>query len=170
MRNPIHKKVGDLVPDALFPIRQGDDWHTLTTADVFKGRKVVLFSLPGAFTPTCSKSHLPGFSSHAAQLIEAGVNKICCLSVNDWFTMEAWRKDLKIGEEVMMLPDGNADFTTAMGMLVDKRHLGFGTRSWRYSMMVNDCIIEKLFVEDFSDEGDPFQVSGAPLMLEALQK
>lgn len=170
MRNPIHKKAGDLVPDALFPIRQGDNWHTLTTTDIFKRSKVVLLALPGAFTPTCSKSHLPGFSSHAAQLIETGVDKICCLSVNDWFTMEAWRKDLKIGEEVMMLPDGNADFTTAMGMLVDKRHLGFGARSWRYSMVVNDCIIEEIFVEDFNDEGDPFQVSGAPSMLKALQK
>jgi peroxiredoxin len=170
MRNPIHKKVGDLIPDALFPIRQGDKWRNLTTIDIFSGRKVVLLALPGAFTPTCSKSHLPGFSSHAAQLLEAGVDRICCLSVNDWFTMEAWRKDLKIGEEVMMLPDGNADFTTAMGMLVDKRHLGFGARSWRYSMMVNDCIIKKLFVEDFNDEGDPFKVSGAPSMLEALQE
>ena len=170
MRNPIHKQVGDLIPDALFPIRQGNEWHNLTTSDVFKGRKVVLFALPGAFTPTCSKSHLPGFSSHAAQLADAGVNTICCLSVNDWFTMEAWKKDLKIGEEVMMLPDGNADFTTAMGMLVDKRHLGFGARSWRYSMMVNNCIIEKLFVEDFNDDGDPFQVSGAKSILEALQR
>ena len=169
MRNPIHKEVGDQVPDALFPIRNGEEWLTLTTSDIFKGRKVALFALPGAFTPTCSKSHLPGFSSHAMQLVELGVDKICCLSVNDWFTMEAWREDLKVGDEVMMLPDGNADFTTAMGMLVDKRHLGFGARSWRYSMIVNDLIIEKLFIEDFSDDGDPFKVSSAPSMLEALQ-
>ena len=169
MRNPNHKEVGDLVPDALFPVRKGEEWHTLTTSQIFKGRKVVLFALPGAFTPTCSKSHLPGFSSHAKQLVDTGVDTVCCLSVNDWFTMEAWRKDLKIGDEVMMLPDGNADFTTAMGMLVDKRHLGFGARSWRYSMIVNDGIIEKMFVEDFSDDEDPFQVSSAPSMLEAIQ-
>ncbi len=170
MRNPIHKEIGDHIPDALFPIRKGDDWHTLTTNDVFKGRKVVLFALPGAFTPTCSKSHLPGFSSQATQLADTGVDTICCLSVNDWFTMEAWRKDLKIGEEIMMLPDGNADFTTAMGMLVDKRHLGFGARSWRYSMMVNNGVIEKLFIENFDDDGDPYKVSDAPSMLKALQK
>ena len=170
MRNPIHKKMGDLVPDAFFPIRQEDEWHTLTTSDVFKGKRVVLFALPGAFTPTCSKSHLPGFSSHAEQLVNAGMDTICCLSVNDWFTMEAWRKDLQIGEEILMLPDGNADFTTAMGMLVDKRHLGFGARSWRYSMIVNNCVIENMFVEDFNDDGDPFKVSGAPSMLEAIQK
>ena len=170
MRNPNHREVGDSVPDALFPLRKGDEWQTLKTSDIFKGRKVALFALPGAFTPTCSKSHLPGFSSHAMQLVETGVDLICCLSVNDWFTMEAWRKDLNVGDEVMMLPDGNADFTTAMGMLVDKRHLGFGARSWRYSMIVNDSVIEKIFVEDFSDDGDPFQVSGAPSMLEELKK
>lgn len=169
MRNPNHKKVGDLIPDALFPVRKEEEWHSLSASEIFKGSKVVLFALPGAFTPTCSKSHLPGFSSHAQKLFDVGVDTVCCLSVNDWFTMEAWRKDLQIGDEVMMLPDGNADFTTAMGMLVDKRHLGFGARSWRYSMIVNDGIIEKMFVEDFNDDGDPFQVSSAPSMLEALQ-
>ena len=168
MNTPNHKKVGDNVPDSQFPIRVNDTWQTLASSDIFANKTVAVFALPGVFTPTCSKSHLPGFSAHAQELFAAGIDKIYCLSVNDWFVMEAWRKDLNVGDEVTMLPDGNMDFSVGMGLLVEKRSLGFGNRSWRYSMIVKDSVIDAIFVEDFNDPGDPFRVSGAPQMLEFL--
>ena len=163
-----HVNIGNKVPDVKFPIRKNDNWHNLTSFDIFDNKNVVLFALPGAFTPTCSTSHLPGYSSHAKEIKDTGIDTICCLSVNDWFVMEAWRKALNLGAEILMLPDGNTDFTKEMGMLLGKNHLGFGLRSWRYSMVVRNWTIEKMFVEDFSDDGDPFAVSGAPNMLQNL--
>lgn len=163
-----HKEVNSKVPDVTFPIRENDNWGNITSNHIFDKKNVVLFALPGAFTPTCSTSHLPGYSKHANEIISLGIDSIYCLSVNDWFVMEAWRKTLGVGSEIIMLPDGNMDFTKKMGMLLEKRHLGFGPRSWRYSMIVRDWTISQMFVEDFSDDGDPFAVSGAPNMIQSL--
>lgn len=162
------KGPGDRVPQTTFRVRHEGDWETWGSSQIFDGKTVILFALPGAFTPTCSTSHLPGFKSHAAALREAGVDGIYCLSVNDSFVMNAWAENLGVSDEVTMLPDGNADFTRAMGMLVDKADLGFGLRSWRYSMLVEDGVIAKIFIEDLDDKGDPFKVSGAPAMLDYL--
>lgn len=162
------RKAGDRVPPATFKIREGGAWTERTADEIFSGRTVVVFALPGAFTPTCSSAHLPGYVALAPKFKEAGVDEICCLSVNDSFVMNAWAKDQGVEGEVTMLPDGNADFTAGMGMLVSKRELGFGNRSWRYSMLVRDGVIERIFVEDFNDKGDPFAVSDAPTMLRYL--
>ncbi len=163
-----HKDVGDLVPDTVFPIREKGEWKQLTSSEIFYGRTVVIFALPGAFTPTCSKSHLPGYSEFASEIKAYGVDDIYCLSVNDWFVMDAWRETLGVVDDVLMLPDGNTDFTREMGMLVPKQHLGFGDRSWRYSMLVRSSLIEGLFIEDTKDTGDPFAVSDARTMLKYL--
>ena len=163
------KKPGDRVPSASFRIRSNGVWEIWGSAKVFEGRTVVLFALPGAFTPTCSTSHLPGFKAHAAAFKEAGVDEIYCLAVNDSFVMNAWAESLGVTDEVTMLPDGNGEFTRGMGMLVDKSDLGFGMRSWRYSMLVRDGVIARMFVEDRKDPGDPFQVSGAPAMLHHIK-
>ncbi|HCP01179.1 MAG TPA: hypothetical protein DIT35_06775 [Rhodospirillaceae bacterium] len=168
MLNLEHKTKGDRIPDATFPVRPDGNWHELTSGDLFKDRTVIVFALPGAFTPTCSTSHLPGFSSNAGEFFSHGIDAIYCLSVNDWFVMDAWRNDLGVNNEVLMLPDGNGDFTRGMGMMVDKRHLGFGERSWRYAMIVRDGIIQDIFVENTADDGDPFEVSGAPQLLDYL--
>ena len=159
------RKVGDRVPAVTFRTRNNDDWQEVTTADLFDGKTVVLFALPGAFTPTCSSTHLPGYMSLSEQIRGQGVDDILCLSVNDSFVMNAWAKDQLVVNEVRMLPDGNGHFSKAMGMLVDKENLGFGLRSWRYSMLVVDGVIEKTFVEDLDDPGDPFEVSDAMAML-----
>ena len=159
------RKAGDQVPAVTFRTRNDDDWQEVTTADLFDGKTVVLFALPGAFTPTCSSTHLPGYMSLSEQIRSQGVDDILCLSVNDSFVMNAWAKDQLVVDEVRMLPDGNGHFSKAMGMLVDKENLGFGLRSWRYSMLVVDGVIEKTFVEDFDDPGDPFEVSDAMAML-----
>lgn len=170
MQHPQHRQVGDLVPDTVFKFRADGEWGELSGAKIFSGRTVILFALPGAFTPTCTTSHLPGFASTIDLFKEHGVDEIFCLSVNDWFVMDAWRESLGISKEVTLLADGNADFTEGMGLLVDKRNLGFGKRSWRYAMIVRDGKIAALFVEDFDDEGDPFSVSGAPQLLEYLEQ
>ena len=162
------RKAGDRIPAATFKIREGGSWLERTTDQIFAGRSVVVFALPGAFTPTCSSTHLPGYVTLASKLKAAGVDEICCLSVNDSFVMNAWAKDQGVDREVTMLPDGNADFTAGMGMLVSKRELGFGKRSWRYSMLVRDGVIERIFVEDLNDKGDPFAVSDASTMLRYL--
>ena len=166
----------DRVPDVVFKTRVRDEsiggenpfkWQDVSTADVFAGKKVVVFSLPGAFTPTCSTSHLPRYEELYNEFKALGVDEIYCLSVNDAFVMYQW--GLKQGaKNVKLLPDGNGDFSKAMGMLVDKSNLGFGMRSWRYSMLVNDYKIEKVFSEEgFIDNcpTDPFEVSDADTML-----
>jgi thioredoxin-dependent peroxiredoxin len=166
----------DRVPDVVFKTRVRDEsiggenpfrWQDVSTADVFAGKKVVVFSLPGAFTPTCSTSHLPRYEELYNEFKAQGVDEIYCLSVNDAFVMYQW--GLKQGaKNVKLLPDGNGEFSKAMGMLVDKSNLGFGMRSWRYSMLVNDYKIEKVFSEEgFIDNcpTDPFEVSDADTML-----
>jgi len=157
---------GKRVPDVELPVRNVDHWETWSTADLFAGKTVVVFSLPGAFTPTCSSSHVPRYNRLAPMLAERGVDAVFCVSVNDTFVMNAW-KEHQEADRIVFLPDGNGAFTDGMGMLVDKSNLGFGQRSWRYSMLVRDGVIEKMFIEAEVD-GDPFEVSDADTMLEYL--
>ncbi|GAA5316393.1 MAG: glutathione peroxidase [Candidatus Pelagadaptatus aseana] len=159
----LENREGQKVPQVTFPTRQGNDWVNVTTDDLFAGKKVILFALPGAFTPTCSSTHLPRFNELAPVFAKEGVDSIICLSVNDTFVMNAWQED-QDAENITFLPDGNGDFSRGMGMLVEKNDLGFGDRSWRYSMLVNDGVIEKQFIEP-DVPGDPFQVSDADTML-----
>lgn len=167
-------------PYAVFKTRVRDEsiggpnpfrWQDVTSDEIFSGRRVVVFSLPGAFTPTCSSTHLPGYEDNYERILKTGVDEVYCLSVNDAFVMYQWAQQQGI-EKVQMLPDGNGEFTRKMGMLVEKSNLGFGMRSWRYSMVVDDGKIEKLFAEpQFSDNcpEDPFEVSDAQTMLTYLQ-
>jgi peroxiredoxin len=168
------------VPNVTFKTRVRDEsvdgpnpfrWEDKTTADIFANKRVVVFSLPGAFTPTCSSTHLPGYEEHYQAFRDAGIDEIYCLSVNDAFAMFQWGKNLG-AKNVKLLPDGNGDFTREMGMLVDKSNLGFGKRSWRYSMVVNNGEVEKVFAEagqcDNADS-DPFEVSDANTLLNYLK-
>ena len=157
---------GQRVPDINFKIRRNNEWATVTSDDLFKGKNVIVFSLPGAFTPTCSSTHLPRYNELAPAFREKGIDTIVCVSVNDPFVMEEWGKDQE-AENVLLLPDGNGAFTEAMGLLVDKSDLNFGKRSWRYSMLVRDRRIEKMFLEP-QKPGDPFEVSDADTMLHYL--
>lgn len=159
----LQTRQGQRVPDVKLKTRENGEWKEISTADYFAGRNIVVFSLPGAFTPTCSTSHLPRYEELFPVFAEAGVDEIACVSVNDAFVMEAWARDQRAGH-VRMLPDGNGLFTDGMGMLVDKADLGFGPRSWRYSMYVKDGEIVKMFIEP-QKEGDPFEVSDADTML-----
>ncbi len=140
-----------------------DAWVNTSTEQLFKGKNVVLFSLPGAYTPTCSSTHLPRYNELAPLFRKAGIDSIVCISVNDPFVMSQWGKDQE-ANNLLLLPDGNAAFTQQMGMLVDKSDLDFGKRSWRYSMLVRDRRIEKMFIEP-DKPGDPFEVSDADTML-----
>jgi glutaredoxin-family domain len=158
--------VGKNVPAVVFHTRQGDAWVDVSTDDLFKGKKVVVFSLPGAFTPTCSSTHLPRYNELAKQFFARGIDSILCVSVNDTFVMNAWLEDQE-AENITVVPDGNGEFTRGMGMLVSKEGLGFGDRSWRYSMLVNDGKIEKMFIEPVK-EGDPFEVSDADTMIKYI--
>lgn len=169
------------VPHVVFKTRVRDEsiggenpfrWQDVTTDEIFKGKKVVVVALPGAFTPTCSSTHLPGYEAKYAEFKAAGVDEIYCVSVNDAFVMYQWAKNLGI-KNVKMLPDGNGDFTRGMEMLVKKNNLGFGDRSWRYSALVEDGVVKQMFVEpgkcdNFGD--DPFEVSDADTMLNYLKK
>ena len=154
---------GQKVPQAVFRTRSGNDWKNVSSDEIFKGRTVVVFSLPGAFTPTCSSTHLPRYNELAPAFFANGVDAIVCVSVNDAFVMNEWAVGQEC-ENVMLLPDGNGEFTDGMGMLVDKSDLGFGKRSWRYSMLVKDGVVAKLFAEP-KKPGDPFEVSDADTML-----
>jgi glutaredoxin-like protein len=154
---------GQRVPDVTFPVRKDNQWVNITTDDLFKGKTVIVFALPGAFTPTCSTTHLPGYNELAPVFQENGVDSIVCLSVNDTFVMNEWAKDQEC-QNVILIPDGNGEFSEGMGMLVDKADLGFGKRSWRYSMLVKDGVIQKMFIEP-EEPGDPFKVSDAETML-----
>ncbi|MEM7435186.1 MAG: glutathione peroxidase [Myxococcota bacterium] len=151
------------VPDVTLQTRADGAWRTVTTEDLFAGKTVVVFALPGAFTPTCSSSHVPRYQQLAPTLHAHGVDDILCVSVNDAFVMDAWKKE-EHADQLHFVPDGNGDFTRAMGMLVDKQELGFGPRSWRYSMLVVDGVIQKMFIEPEVD-GDPYGVSDADTML-----
>jgi len=173
------------VPDVTFKTRIPDDknadphacdlkaakWQDVTTDEIFKGKKVVVFALPGAFTPTCSSTHLPGYDAKYDELKDLGVDEVYCLSVNDAFVMNCWFRDQDV-KHVKPLPDGNAHFTRAMGMLVKKENLGFGDRSWRYSMFVDDGEIKKTFVEPGQTDDcvpDPFEVSDVDTMIDYLK-
>jgi len=154
---------GKPVPQVTFKARPGDAWRDITTDELFKGRTVVLFSLPGAYTPTCSSTHLPGYNELAPVFKQNNIDDIICVSVNDAFVMNEWKAGQE-ADNITVIPDGNGDFTKGMGLLVDKSDLGFGMRSWRYSMLVKDGIIDKIFIEP-DKEGDPFEVSDADTML-----
>lgn len=168
------------VPEVVFKVRVRDEavpgdnpyrWQDMTTEDIFSGKKIVLFALPGAFTPTCSSLHAPGYQARYEELRALGIDEVICLSVNDAFVMRRWAEHLGL-KDIFMLPDGNADFTRKMGMLVKKENLGFGERSWRYSMYVENKVIRKLFAEPgFSDNcpDDPLEVSDAQTMLNYLR-
>ena len=169
------------VPNVVFKTRVRDEsiggpnpfrWEDRTTQDVFAGKRIVVFSLPGAFTPTCSTSHLPRYEELYDQFKALGVDDVVCVSVNDAFVMFQWGKQ-QGATNVKLLPDGNGEFTRKMGMLVDKSNLGFGLRSWRYSMVVNDGKIEKIFIEAGYEDNcptDPFEVSDADTMLNYLKQ
>jgi glutaredoxin-like protein len=157
---------GQKVPAVTFRTRHEGNWRDVTTELLFKGRTVIVFALPGAYTPTCSTTHLPRYNELASTFSRLGVDEIVCLSVNDGFVMSEWQKD-QDAPNVTFIPDGNGEFTEKMGMLVDKASLGFGKRSWRYSMLVKDGTIVKQFIEP-QKEGDPFEVSDADTMLKYL--
>ena len=159
-------KEGQRVPNVTFRTRENNDWRDVTTGDLFSGKSVIVFSLPGAFTPTCSSSHVPRFDQLAPVFKKKGIDEIVCISVNDAFVMNEW-KNAQQADQVRFLPDGNGAFTDGMGLLVGKEDLGFGKRSWRYSMLVRDGVVEKMFIED-EVPGDPFAVSDADTMLEYL--
>jgi len=163
-------KTGEKIPNVTFHTRANGDWVDVTTDEIFKGRTVVLFALPGAFTPTCSSTHLPGFLEYRDEILAQGVDEIACLSVNDSFVMNAWAKDQMIDDEIRMIPDGNGEFSDGMGMLVDKQQLGFGKRSWRYAAVITDGVVDRLFAEDMSAPGDPFEVSDAGTVLTYLKQ
>ncbi len=175
------KMEGNKVPDVVFKTRVRDEsvegsnpfrWQDVSSDDLFKGKKIVVFALPGAFTPTCSSTHLPGYETLYDELKELGVDEVYCLSVNDAFVMFQWGIAQGV-ENVKLIPDGNGDFTRGMEMMVKKDNLGFGDRSWRYSMFVDDSVIKKMFIEEgLSDnyEEDPFEVSDANTMVNYLKE
>ena len=168
------------VPNIVFKTRVRDEsiggdnpfrWQDVSTDDIFKGKSIVVLALPGAFTPTCSSTHLPGFEAKYDELKAKGVDEVYCVSVNDAFTMFQWSKNLGV-EKVKMLPDGNGDFSRLMGMLVKKENLGFGDRSWRYSMHTVDGEIKKMFAEPGLMDNcpdDPFTCSDIDTMLDYLK-
>jgi len=172
-----------LIIDHIFKFRIGDtdekggctfiggEWKDVSTKELFGGKKVVIFSLPGAFTPTCSGQQLPTFDEMYSQFKDKGIDDVYCISVNDAFVMNAWARDLGI-KNVKMIPDGDGTFTRSMGMLVNKPKQGFGMRSWRYAAIVNNGTIENMFIEpgqnDFSDDDDPYTVSSPEHVLSKL--
>ena len=171
------------VPSVTFKFRVGDtdekggctfiggSWKDINTHELFSGKKVLLFSLPGAFTPTCSGEELPTYDEMYSQFKDKGIDDVYCISVNDAFVMNAWARDLGI-KNVKMIPDGDGTFTRSMGMLVNKPKQGFGMRSWRYAAIVNNGTIENMFIEpgqnDFSDDDDPYTVSSPEHVLSKL--
>jgi glutathione-dependent peroxiredoxin len=157
---------GSAVPSVTFKALRNGEFTNFSSEEFFKGRRVVLFALPGAYTPTCSTGHVPRFVELAAEIRKRDVDDIACLSVNDPFVMDAWQREQNAAD-LTFLPDADASFTLAMGMLVDKGEAGLGNRSWRYSMLVNDGRIEKMFIEP-DKPGDPFEVSDADTMLAYL--
>ncbi|MDY0871394.1 peroxiredoxin [Dongia rigui] len=157
-------KIGDKIPAVSLKTMDKDGMQTLSTDDIFKGKKVVLFALPGAFTPTCSAKHLPGFITNAGAIKGKGVDTIACLSVNDAFVMDAWGKAQNAGENVLMLADGNADFSKAVGLTMDGTGYGMGIRASRYAMVVDDGVVKALNVE----APGAFEVSSAESIMKAL--
>jgi glutaredoxin/glutathione-dependent peroxiredoxin len=157
-------KVGDKVPSATLTTMGPDGPKPITTDELFKGKTVALFAVPGAFTPTCSARHLPSFKQHAGDLKGKGVDVIACVSVNDVFVMKAWGEHQGVGDDIVMLADGNGDFTKALGLELNASKFGMGSRSQRYSLIANDGVVEQLNVEAAGE----FRVSSADYLLEAL--
>lgn len=157
---------GKRIPNVTFKTRQDHEWVDVASDDIFAGKSVVVFSLPGAFTPTCSSSHVPRYNQLVPLFKANGIDDVICVSVNDAFVMNEWKRSQN-ADRITFLPDGNGDFSAGMGLLVGKEDLGFGKRSWRYSMLVRDGVIEKMFVEP-EEPGDPFHVSDADTMLKYL--
>jgi len=155
-------KVGDKVPAGMFTIMGAEGPVGMSTADIFEGKKVVLFAVPGAFTPTCSMAHLPGFVVHVDEIKSKGVDTVACMSVNDVFVMNAWGQSAN-AEHLVMLADGNADFTTALGLELDGTGFGMGKRSQRFAMIVDDGVVSLLNVDAGALEG-----SSAEAILAAL--
>jgi len=165
------RKEGYQIPQVEFVFRENGEFVNRTSSELFDGKRVVIFSLPGAFTPTCSAYQLPGFEEKYDDFIGSGIDAIYCISVNDGFVMNAWQQDQNI-KNVQLIPDGNAYFTRSMGMLVNKSNLGFGDRSWRYAAVVDNGIIEKLFVEDGqrdNAETDPYEATTPEVVLEYVK-
>ena len=155
------RREGYQVPQVEFVFRENGEFVYRKSSELFDGKRVVIFSLPGAFTPTCSAYQLPGFEEKYDDFISSGIDDIYCISVNDGFVMNAWAQDQNI-DKVKLIPDGNAYFTRSMGMLVNKSNLGFGERSWRYAAVVDNGMIEKLFVEEGqrdNADSDPYEAS-----------
>jgi len=153
---------GKPVPSVTFRTRQDGDWVDVSSDELFKGKTVIVFSLPGAFTPTCSSTHVPRYNQLADAFKKHGVDDIICMSVNDAFVMNEW-KESQEADKITFIPDGNGEFTDGMGLLVEKNDLGFGKRSWRYAMLVKDGVVDKMFIEP-EKPGDPFEVSDADTM------
>ena len=156
-------RTGQQVPQVTFHTRSNHEWVDVSSEDIFKGKTVVVFALPGAFTPTCSSTHVPRYNQRAPLFRQHGVDEVVCISVNDPFVMNEWQREQK-ADNITFLPDGNGDFSRGMGMLVARNDLGFGDRSWRYSMLVKDGVIARMFFEQ-NVPGDPFAVSDADTML-----
>ncbi len=159
----LKSREGQNVPQVTFRTRRDHERVDVSSDEIFKGKTVVVFSLPGAFTPTCSSTHVPRYNQLVPAFRQHGVDDVVCISVNDAFVMNEWRSEQK-AFNVTFMPDGNGDFSRGMGMLVPKNDLGFGERSWRYSMLVKDGVIERMFIEP-DVPGDPFEVSDADTML-----
>jgi glutaredoxin-like protein len=157
---------GKGIPNVTFKTRTNNQWKDVATDDVFKDKTVIAFCLPGAYTPTCSSAHLPRYNELAAVFKANGVDEIVCMAVNDAFVMNEWKQDQEAAN-ITFLPDGNGEFAAGMGLLVDKSSIGFGKRSWRYSMLVKNGVIEKMFIEPEKD-GDPYEVSDADTMLKYI--
>ena len=156
--------VGDRMPEGNFTVMTGDGPTGISTADFFGGKKVVLFSVPGAFTPTCSAKHLPGFVEHAGAIQAKGVDTIACMAVNDVFVMDAWGKDQGVGDKVQMLADGNGDYARALGLDLDASGFGMGQRGQRFALVVDDGVASGVYVEGPGE----FKVSAAEAVLEAI--
>ena len=164
-------KKGDRIPDISFRTRSLGEWKNVSTDDYFKGKRVILFALPGAFTPTCSNQQLPGYEKLHNVFKQHGIDEIYCLSINDSYVMNAWAANQKL-EKVKVIPDGNGDFTDQVDMLVEKTDCGFGMRSWRYAAIINDGTVEVMFEEPGktdNNDGDPYSVSSPENVLKYLQ-
>ena len=159
----LQNREGQRVPDVTFHTRQGAEWVNRTSKEIFAGRTVIVFSLPGAFTPTCSSTHVPRYNQFATAFKAQGVDEVVCMAVNDAFVMSEWQEN-QHAWDLTFLPDGNGEFSDRMGLLVGKEDIGFGRRSWRYTMLVRDGLIEKMFIEP-EEPGDPFKLSDADTML-----
>ena len=156
--------IGDKVPNINFTTMTADGPASMGYDELFSGKRVALFSVPGAFTPTCSLQHLPGFIEKASQLTEKGIDTIACMAVNDVFVMDAWGKSQDAGDKVLMLADGNGDFTSAIGLELDASGFGMGNRAQRFSLVINDGVVEIINIED----GGEFRVSSCDFMIDQL--